>query len=315
MAFNIPPIEEFDFYTDYALRTARKDLASKEFKGYKKSKAKNFEIERLKLINILLRRKLNDITKSFPNFDNLTEFYEEMVRTTLDYDELKASLGSLNWAGDKVNELSREYKNKIIKKEEPDEIKELMKQYIGRVISVFKQIRKNLKYLEKSRHVMENFPSIKEGHFTIAIVGFPNVGKSTLLSKLTTSKPEIQSYAFTTKNLNVGYMSKGYKKIQFIDTPGTLNRLDKMNNIEKIAYLAIKYCANLIIYVYDLTELYPVEDQHELLKRLKKFDKEILVFLSKTDILDKKVVKEFLAKNKCIITDIEEVKQKVLEKI
>ncbi len=315
MGFNIPPIGDYKDYLELALRTARKELAQKKFNGDKRNKYKSFEIERQKLINRTLKGKLEDVAKSFPNFDNLSEFYEEMVRTTLDFDEVKSSLGALNWANDQITVLTREHRHRLIKSEEISEMQKATKEYIGRTTSVLKQISKSLEYLEKTRTVMREFPSIKEDHFTVAIAGFPNVGKSTLLSKLTTSTPDIQPYAFTTKKLNIGYMKKGYRKIQFIDTPGTLNRLDKMNKIEKMAYLAIKYCADLIIYIYDLTESYPLEDQHKLLKRLKRFDKEIIVFLSKTDILDKKAVSIFLEDNKNIITDIEHLRNIIIEKI
>src|SRR3989338_4661337 len=91
--------------------------------------------------------------------------------------------------------------------------------------------------------IMGNFPSIKENIFTVAIAGFPNVGKSTLLNKLTGAHAEIANYAFTTRSLNLGYMFEDGKRIvQVIDTPGTLNRHEKMNYIEIQAELAMQLC-------------------------------------------------------------------------
>ena len=46
---------------------------------------------------------------------------------------------------------------------------------------------------------------IKKFSLDVALFGFPNVGKSTLLSKLTPSKPKIANYSFTTKRINMGY--------------------------------------------------------------------------------------------------------------
>ena len=133
---------------------------------------------------------------------------------------------------------------------------------------------------------------IKTSVKTACIFGFPNVGKSTLLSKITGSTPEIKNYAFTTKSLNIGYLKNeefAAKKIQFIDTPGTLDRFFKMNLIEQQAYLALKHCCDGVIFVFDLTEGYSYEKQFMLFENLKKIkpDTPIIVYLSKSDMIDK----------------------------
>jgi nucleolar GTP-binding protein len=161
---------------------------------------------------------------------------------------------------------------------------------------------------------MADFPVIKTDLFSVCIAGFPNVGKTTLLSKLTVSKPDIQAYAFTTKQLNLGYAEMQGQKIQFIDTPGTLARPEKMNNIEKQAYLAIKYVADLVLYIFDITEPYPLEDQKKLLENLKEFRKPIILYLSKTDILEQDLINKFRQDFKTI-TDISELKREISSRI
>ena len=84
-----------------------------------------------------------------------------------------------------------------------------------------------------------------------------------------------------------------------------------MNNIETIAYLAIKCCAHMIINVYDLTDTYPLKNQKKLFSSLKEIDKPIELYISKTDILDKKIVSDFAKKNNAI-TDIDSIKEKIL---
>lgn len=152
---------------------------------------------------------------------------------------------------------------------------------------------------------------------TVAIAGFPNVGKTTLLSKITSSTPEINSYAFTTKGLNLGYAKMKNLKIQFIDTPGTLNRLNKMNSIEKQAHLAMKYVTDIIIYIFDLTESYPLADQEKLFKRIKEYDLPEIIYLSKTDLLDKDTIGSFKKKHPKtkIITDASNLQIEILKAI
>ena len=144
---------------------------------------------------------------------------------------------------------------------------------------------------------MKSFPSVKENLFTVAIVGFPNVGKSTLISALTDSNVEINSYSFTTKSLLIGYRKDGNEKIQFIDTPGTLDRDIKKNIIEKQAELAMKYVADLLVYVFDPIEYYSLEKQERLLKNVNKFGKETILYMSKTDIADPDIIDEITKKH------------------
>ena len=132
--------------------------------------------------------------------------------------------------------------------------------------------------------------------------------------KLTGSKPEIDSYPFTTKRINVAYIKEDKKKIQLLDVPGTLNRFNKMNDIEKQAELVINYLADLIVYVFDLTENYPLENQVKLFDNIKKLNKKIIVYLSKTDLIEEKIVNNFKnkLKNHEIVNNIKELKNKLL---
>jgi len=80
-----------------------------------------------------------------------------------------------------------------------------------------------------------------------------------------------------------------------------------MNNIEKVAYLALKMLAEHIIYVFDLTEPYPLEEQEALYKALKKLKRPLSVYLSKTDIMEKADYEEFARKYKA--KGLEEIKK------
>ena len=267
------------------------------------------ESEKLKVFNKTLTEFLDAIVKKFPSVDNLPEFYNELLRLTVDYDYLKKSLGSLTWASGKLEELFRSYSKSLRSCQSRLDVNKLMKGYYGRTSSVMRQIDKFLKYIEESRKIMKNYPTLKTDLFTVAITGFPNIGKSTLLSKLTPAKPEIRDYAFTTKNLNQGYADYGLRKVQFVDTPGVLDR-DKTNAIESQAYLVLKYLVHLIVYVIDLTEPYPLKQQEELLKKLKDLDKPIIIYLSKTDIIDPKIFAKAKKKYKAVIS-VDELNKKI----
>jgi nucleolar GTP-binding protein len=255
-------------------------------------RARRAEAAKLDAVNEVIHIALQRIIKDFPGLDNLTEFYSELLRVSLDFDKLKKALGAVNWADKKAKSLVIYQKGQIFEARSVIGVSKNRKAYLGRISSVLKQIDPELDYLEQCRRIIKEFPVIKQMP-TVCIAGFPNVGKSTLLGKITTSKPEIKNYAFTTKTLNMGYIKDEKKEIQVIDTPGTLAREEKMNNIEKQAYLAIKYQADLIVYVFDPTDTYPLEDQEALFEIMKKYRKPIIIYLSKTDLASQMQIKRF----------------------
>lgn len=306
----IPKVENVDFFLDVAFRRAKEESSKergKRYKGERLQKSKNVEIKKLDTINNILNERLFAIISAFPTIDKLPEFYIALIRSTLDYGLLKKSLGAILWAKEKANEFTRKYKDRIRRTNQMGQINGIRREYYGRISSVIKQIKKPLNYLENARRTMKNYPDVKTGIKTVAIAGFPNTGKTTLLFKLTGSKPEIAVYAFTTKGINVGYIKD---KVQLLDTPGTLNRFERMNIFERQAYLAVKLLADKIIYVFDLTEPFPLKDQEKLYKEMQKFSKQMTAYISKTDILEKEEYEAFAKKYKAV-TEIEKLKEKL----
>ena len=84
------------------------------------------------------------------------------------------------------------------------------------------------------------------------------------------------------------------KKIQVIDTPGTLARFEKMNSIEKLAFLAIKYKAEVIVFVVDPSNENDFEIQLKLLEILNTYGRPIIYYISKTDITSEDKVKKLI---------------------
>ena len=228
---------------------------------------------------------------------------------TLDLAELKKALGSIKWVQQKNRELHRKFISLINRETQREIIKNINKQYYGRISSLLKQISHQLRYLETCRKVMRSYPDIKE-MFTVCIYGFPNVGKTTLLNKLTQTKAKVAAYPFTTKSINAGYLTVNGTQIQVLDVPGTLAR-EKLNPIERQAELVLKELADLIIYVYDLTEScgYSVEQQQKLQQKLA--GREVIIYASKEDLLTESELRKLRSK----LYSIEQIEAEIAERL
>ncbi len=287
MRIPIGTVDSPDELLEMAFRKARKvaDRTRGTLKGLNRfSKSRALELTKISAAIDVLVGKLENIVTSMPRLNQLAPFYQELVRYMLDQDHYKKALGAVDWAAGQVKRIARQSRIKLRQVKDLEAINQYRTSAYGRAASVLKQIQKELAYLEKSRKILKELPTIKTSLPTVVIAGYPNVGKSTLLRALTGSAPKIAPYPFTTQQLMLGYT----KDTQFIDTPGLLDRpFTKRNPIEKQAILALRHLATLILFVIDPTEScgYTLQQQVALLRQIKTlFERPILVVLTKMDL-------------------------------
>ncbi len=303
----IPPIEPSKALLDSAFRKAREKGRQKNLKGNWLQIIRRKESLKLDLVKETITARLETILKRFPLTKDLSSFYQKLMTLTIDLPLYQKSLGAVNWARQQVRVMHGSYVSKTNRTTEREKIKHISKEFYGRVSSILKQIDDNLKYLETVRKTMRTYPDIKE-MFTVCIYGFPNVGKTTLLNSLTGATAKVAAYAFTTKEINAGCFTVNEKKIQVLDVPGTLARQDKLNNIELQAELVRTEVANLIIYVFDLSEQsgYSMQKQEQLFHKIGAV-KPVFIYLAKEDITDKEKMDTFVHKH----YSLKELKEKI----
>ena len=127
----------------------------------------------------------------------------------------------------------------------------------------------------------------------VGLVGFPNVGKSTLLKTLTSAKPKIGNYEFTTLKPNLGIVEyRDFKSFVIADIPGIIEGASEGRGLGHYFLRHIE--RNSVLLFLLSSESKDVVKQYEvLLNELKKYnpellDKQRLIAISKSDLLDEK---------------------------
>jgi len=219
---------------------------------------------------------LEQYVKKFPSIENLPSFYQEIIDIKIDINKLKKSLGAVDWARKTCQMIYSKQSKSLKKSKNIDFLMQKQHEIYGRISSVIKQIDGELVALAEAQNIMKKFPDIHDIP-TVVIAGYPNVGKSSILRRLSSAKPKIAQYPFTTKEVHVGHSERKEKyvtkRFQIIDTPGLLDRpLSERNEIEKQALAALSNLADIIVFVIDASETcgYSLEDQMHLLSHIKK---------------------------------------------
>eukprot|EP00039_Didymoeca_costata_P004990 m.77450 g.77450 ORF g.77450 m.77450 type:complete len:365 (-) comp12624_c0_seq2:112-1206(-) len=109
----------------------------------------------------------------------------------------------------------------------------------------------------------EGFEVTKCGHARVVMIGFPSVGKSTLLSKLTKTESETASYEFTTLTCIPGNIEYRDAKIQLLDVPGIIEGAAGGTGRGK-QVIATARTADLVLFMLDVTK---GDKQRELLEK------------------------------------------------
>lgn len=276
--FDIPTVLSADEILDKAFKRASKI----EHSGFTKLETvREINIAKLKSSSDTIVTTIGKYVKAFPSIGRLNPFYSELIDMAVGTDKLRKSLGAINWARGQVAKISKQAVRDISAAERIDWIDEIRRGAYGRISSVVKQVSKELDFLSAARNTIRKFPTVSPDSPTIVIAGAPNVGKSQLIGRISTAKPRVAVYPFTTQEISVGMFERKYRRYQVIDTPGLLDRpFDQRNAIELRAILALRHLSDAIVFVMDPSETcgYLMPDQEHLLHEIETEFKGVMIY-------------------------------------
>lgn len=250
---------------------------------------RKFYMRKVKFCSSSFSERLSKIISEFPHLDNIHPFYADLINVLYDKDHYKLALGQLNTCRAIIEKIGKDYVKLLKYGDSLYRCKQLKKAALGRMATIMRKQKAALGYLEQVRQHLARLPSINPDERTVVLTGFPNVGKSSFINKITRANVEVQSYAFTTKSLYVGHMDYNYLRWQVIDSPGVLDRpLEDRNTIEMTAITALAHLHACVVFIIDLSPgcKYSIADQCHLFRTLKPLyiKKPVLVVCNKTDL-------------------------------
>jgi nucleolar GTP-binding protein len=273
----MPTVPTADEILDRSFRRAAKKMKEKT----NKERANQ---EFVRAVGAAVHDKLVYIIRGFPEFEEIHPFYRDLAEILYGIDNIKQSLGAVGWAAKHTKMVGNQL---MLQSKKADDTLVVRKRTVARLASMVHQIDKDLHFLNEVRNVLRQLPDIEEA-FTIVIAGYPNVGKSSFIRRVSSAAPEVASYPFTTKGIIVGHRQIDRDRVQFVDTPGILDRpVEERNQIEKQALSAIMNVADVILFILDPSEHcgYLVEVQLSLLAEVKGMVQvPVIVVANKSDL-------------------------------
>ena len=143
----------------------------------------------------------------------------------------------------------------------------------------------------------------------IGLVGLPNAGKSTLLSRITAAKPKIADYPFTTLHPNLGVVNQDNKEFVIADIPGLIEGAHEGYGLGHRFLGHVERCKGLI-HLIDITSKDIINDYITIINEIDAYDKNLsnkkqIVVLSKCDAVESNVIN--LAKRKLKKINVDKV--------
>ncbi len=154
------------------------------------------------------------------------------------------------------------------------------------------------RFAEEGRNGNERWLSLELKTIAdVGIIGLPNAGKSTFLSRISSARPKIANYPFTTLQPQLGIVElEDYKRLVFADIPGLIEGAHSGMGLGNTFLRHIER-TRVVVHLIDISATDPLETYHLVRKELTLFSSKLsekaeLIALNKTDIFDPEISRE-----------------------
>ena len=287
---NIKPVHSAQEMVDIVLSKTQRKTPTEVHPKYQIMRIREFYMRKIKFAAATFSEKLEDIIVTFPKLNDIHPFFADLLNVLYDKDHYKIALGQVNITKSIIERVAKDYVKMIKFADSMYRCKQLKIAALGRMCTSVKKLKASLDFLEEIRKHLRRLPGIDPFAPSVLLFGFPNVGKSSFINKITKANVEISPMPFSTQNLFIGHTEHQNVKIQVLDSPGVLNRgLEQRNTIEMQSITALAHLKTMVIFIVDLSETcgYSIKDQFKLFEDLKPLfsKKPAMLALNKVDLV------------------------------
>lgn len=265
-----PPSSPADL-VDRAFRRARRRGVEAYMKAPRGLKAKAREEAKVACAGGTIISALGKILESAPRLTSIHPFYRELVEALVGVDSLRKALSHVKWGRETVARLMSMHLKKVRRARSPKEAAMARRAFYGRLNSIVMDLEDSLNLLKEAALKLRGLPAVDVEGVVIVVAGAPNVGKSSFVRCISTAKPAVASYPFTTRNVLLGHVNLGHIKVQVMDTPGLLDRpIHERNPAERQAIAALRHLAKAVIFIVDPSETsgYSLDEQIDVYREV-----------------------------------------------
>lgn len=286
---NIKSVHSAQELIDIILSKTQRKTPTEVHPKYQIMRIREFYMRKVKFAAASFNEKLEEIIVTFPKLNDIHPFFADLLNVLYDKDHYKIALGQVNITKSIIERLAKDYVKMLKFADSLYRCKQLKIAALGRMCTAVKKLKASLDFLEEIRKHLRRLPGIDPFAPSVLLFGFPNVGKSSFINKITKANVEVSAMPFSTQNLFVGHTEHQNVRIQIIDSPGVLNRaLEQRNTIEMQSITALAHLKTMVIFIVDLSETcgYPLKEQFKLFEDLKPLfaKKPAVLALNKIDL-------------------------------
>jgi nucleolar GTP-binding protein len=204
-----------------------------------------------------LCKPLGEYVKGFPRLERLHPFERALLELTLKDDKYEVTLRRVDDARKAMLSIGKQHAARASKAKGPKDAVMIREAGFEEMESYFKRHgKKPVDDLKEIAKTLRRLPVAELETPTVALVGAPNVGKSSLVRVLSSGTPEVCNYPFTTRGIKMGHFFLDEQRHVVTDTPGLLWRPDADRNaIEKLAVATLEHLPTCVVFVTDLSGL------------------------------------------------------------
>ena len=235
-------------------------------------KERNKSAKQLDGLTTALCKPLGEYVKGFPKIERLHPFERALLELTVDPEVYAKTIAEVDQARKSMLTMGKEYSSRAKNGKTEKETKAVREEGFKNMEARFVKSQAKFEKLKEMAKKLRRLPVAELETPTVAMVGAPNVGKSSLVRSVSSGVPEVNNYPFTTRGVVMGHFFIEDRRHVVTDTPGLIFRVDEeRNKIEKLAIATLEHLPVCAVFVTDLSGLSgtSVEDQLALREELR----------------------------------------------